>query len=142
MVDNVSQRADRCIVTEIISDSYSRPVTVEKDVKPTRIFPEDVNNMEYAELEEIFWEYYDGVHGPNTLLKDVEYSTAKCPECGTMGRHDEAGDVVCDDPECGCVISNKPTMLPVKGAGQGTGANPSYKKRSLRAPVTAEPDVQ
>lgn len=46
---------------------------------------------------------YDTERG-NVLLKDVEYSTIECPECGTDARKDDRGTPVC--PECGVVCTS------------------------------------
>lgn len=40
--------------------------------------------------------------------KEVTYTTSTCPECGTIGRIREKGEVICDDDECAVVISDDP----------------------------------
>lgn len=45
----------------------------------------------------------DGTLVRSGVAKIVEHYTMDCPECGTDGRYDERGEVVC--PECGVVIS-------------------------------------
>jgi hypothetical protein len=95
-----------------------------------------------AYLQEVVWETYNGTYGPATLLKRVEHSTASCPECGGEGWYDHRGDVVCENDECGCVISNAPLLLPEDGFNNrcnGTGG-----KRALNPanPSEPEPNVQ
>lgn len=45
---------------------------------------------------------YDTDRG-NVLLKEVEYSTIECPECGIEARKDDHSMPVC--PECGIVCT-------------------------------------
>jgi hypothetical protein len=47
---------------------------------------------------------YDTDRG-NILLKEVDYSTIECPECGTEARKDERATPVCSNEECGVVCT-------------------------------------
>lgn len=40
------------------------------------------------------------------LRKIVERYTMECPECGTAGRYDDRGDVICDDQSCAAVLTD------------------------------------
>lgn len=56
------------------------------------------------------------VHGgTEDGYKDVEHYTMTCPECESVGRYDDRGDVVCENDECGVLIAGpeSPMSLPV-----------------------------
>lgn len=66
--------------------------------------------------EEVFFEMYEGFYGTgeNTLVKDVDYRTKTCPECGSPGRTTDVG-TVCQDDSCGVMIDDEQRMVPEDG---------------------------
>jgi len=52
------------------------------------------------------------VSAPNgqVVEKNVEHYTIECPECGSVGRTKEKGEIICEDPECAVVISDDPPL--------------------------------
>lgn len=85
--------------------------------------------------------------GRSRLVKEVDYYTMECPECGGDGWYDERGDVICENGECGCVLSydgrkNKPLIYPEDDYG---GASDSSISRGasghplMRVPALNDP---
>ena len=105
-------RADSFEVTNILSEAYAVTLPARADEIPYLITPEMVDEMDTktALLQKVMWEVYPGLTGTHTLLKEVEYSTAECDECGGEGWKDHHGDVVCQ--ECGMVLSERPMTIP------------------------------
>ena len=112
-------RADNSTVVEILSKAYSVTLPADADAVPEPIYPEKVDRLGFplAELQEVMWETYPGLHGTKTLLKKVEYTTTMCDECGGEGWIDYHGDTICDD--CGMVLSRTPMMVPEGGDHNG-----------------------
>ena len=135
-------RADTEEVTEILSNAEAVTMPVRADDVPHPISPERVEKMGFplAWIQEVRWETYPGLHGPQTLLKRVEYDTTTCPECDTIGRFDDHGDVICDNDECGCVLSKAPMLLPEDGFADRISGLPS--KVALNPAQSVEPDVE
>lgn len=149
-------RADSARVTNILSDAYAVTLPTDEDTEPEPINPEKVEKMGFplAWLQQVMWESYPGLNGPNTLLKEVEYSTSECDECGGEGWKDFHGDTICDD--CGMVLNSTPELVPRDydtgdRAGGPTGSGGHYVyfnaggKPALNDNVNSysdEPDVQ
>jgi hypothetical protein len=94
-------------------------------------------------IDEWEWELYNGLYGPNTLLKEVFHFTMACPECGTEGRTDDNGQVVCDDDACAVVISgDKPSILPEDSFDGRCGGDGGIGVPAIMEAQPAEPDVQ
>lgn len=52
------------------------------------------------------------------VAKIVEHYTMTCPECGSPGRYDDRGEVVCEDESCAVIISgDTPVTLAVDYTG-------------------------
>lgn len=85
-----------------------------------------------------------GLYGPQTLVKEVLHFTMGCPECQTEGRYDHRGEVVCDNDECGCVISgDAPMMLPEDHFSGRAGGDGGTGVPAIATPAgTPEADVQ
>ncbi|WP_200531580.1 MULTISPECIES: hypothetical protein [unclassified Halorubrum] len=96
-----------------------------------------------CDIDECEWEMYPGLYGPNTLLKEVFHYTMGCPECGSPGWHDSRGEVVCEDDECGVVISgDAPMMLPEDHFDGRCGGDGGTGIPAIMEAQPAEPDVQ
>ena len=53
------------------------------------------------------------------IAKEVEHYTVTCPACGSPGRYDEKGQIVCEDHECAVVISgDNQAVLPYEYSGE------------------------
>ncbi|SEL19723.1 hypothetical protein SAMN04488691_103221 [Haloferax larsenii] len=84
-----------------------------------------------------------GLFGPNTLVKEVFHYTMGCPVCGTEGRYNGIGEVICDNDECGVVISgDKPMMLPEDHFSGRAGGDGGTGVPAIMEAQPAEPDVQ
>lgn len=114
-------RADSFKVVEILSEAQSTTLPEDAESVYDPIYPEKVSRLGYplAELQKVVWETYKGVYGSSTLLKEVEYSTATCNECGGTGWKDEHGDTVCDG--CGLVMNETPMIVPEDDFSNRTG---------------------
>lgn len=141
-VNRTGTRADYEAVTAVLSSSYSRTQPCTEDVEFTPISPHRADDMgtPLAFLQEVVWETYNGLNGPNTLLKEVEYGTTTCvqEECDGEGWKDSHGDTICE--ECGAVLNRTPMLLPERydGAeGYGDGG-----KAALNPAQPSEPNVQ
>lgn len=144
-VNQTNCRADMTRVVRIRSQVVSRAQPCDEDTPFQPITPAQVDRMspEAAYRQEVQWETYAGLHGPSCLLKEVERTTAECPECGTEGRYDYIGDIVCDDPACGVVISAKPQLLPEDGFnGRCNTDSGKPALNPARRDSSTEPDVQ
>lgn len=144
MPTTTKTRADTCKVVEILSEAFSITRPVEADDIPEPIYPERVERLgtPLAELQEVYWEVENGLNGPNTLLKRVEYSTQTCPECDGEGWTDEYGDVICED--CGLMLNETPMIAPEDGF-IGRTSTPSSKPAlndTKFSGATSEPNVQ
>lgn len=127
-MNNNGCRADYVEVTSIVSDSYAKPPNGD-DGDMFLVAPENVEEKcdGRPQLHEIAWEVAKGTYGPKTLVKKLKQTTAECPECGSIGRYDDHGEVCCVDDECGMVISG--------------GSRPMYHETySDDMAVTAEPE--
>ena len=150
-------RADSFEVTNILSEAYAVTLPARADEIPYLITPEMVDEMDTktAILQKVMWETEPGLAGSSCLLKEVEYSTAECDECGGEGWKDHRGDVVCQG--CGMVLSERPMMVPEQfkdthHSGGDTGGDAYFTTFNSggSAPAlntemmdhTAEPDVQ
>lgn len=104
-------RADNSIVTDVLSKAFSVTLPADEDSVVNEIYPEKVDRLGFplAELQQVEWETYPGVFGPNTLMKRVEHSTSTCSECGGEGWKDELGDVICNG--CGLVLNSSPQII-------------------------------
>lgn len=66
----------------------------------------------------------------NTL--EAEFYTMTCPECGSDGRYDNRGDVVCENDECAVLIAGPESnlVLPVDSSGsRGFSKDPDAPAR-------------
>lgn len=139
-------------VTEILSEAYSTTLPADADSTFEPIDPERVDRLGYplAELQMVEWETYGGTFGPSTLLKEVEYSTSECGECGGEGWKDEHGDVICRD--CGMVLNATPEIIPYdpetgrcSGGSRMGGRYVMFNdvgKQAINQNTVDEPDVQ
>ncbi|WP_330630700.1 hypothetical protein [Halocatena halophila] len=130
-MNNTQCRADYVEVTDIKSDSYAKPPGGDSgDVFLVTRDDVDEKCVGDPQRYEIAWEVTKGIYGPKTLIKEVQCSTAVCPECDSIGRYDERGDVCCVNDNCGVVISG--------------GAEPiSYDVyNGMSVATEPEPDVQ
>jgi len=130
MPTTTDTRADQTEVTNILSEAFSVTLPADADSRWEPIYPEKVDRLGFplAELQRVEWETYPGVFGPSTLLKEVEYSTSECDECGGEGWHDHRGDVICED--CGMMLNSTPMIVPEDGfqdrIGDPTSGSESY----------------
>lgn len=147
MSNNTGKRADQSRVTEIKSEPASRPVGADPDMRYTPISQDHVDRMSKANaiLQEVVWETYDGVYGPDTLLKECKHETMCCPDCEVPGRYDEKGMIVCPTG-CGRIISDDPLMVPEDSFNDRCSGNASGDtgKQALNPQnlTSEEPDVQ
>ena len=96
-----------------------------------------------CDIDEWEWEMYPGLYGPQTLVKEVFHFTMGCPECGTEGRYDDHGQVICDDESCGVVISgDKPMLLPEDSFNGRCGGDGGTGVPAIMDAQPSEPDVQ
>ena len=82
-----------------------------------------------------------GVYGPNTLIKEMAHFTLCCPVCESVGRREpeKFGFIVCENPECGYVISENPVMVRENYEG---GESHGMADVDTNGTAPAEPDVQ
>lgn len=137
-MNGTNARADYVEITDIKSDVYAKPPNGEQS-DMFLVTPENVEEKcdGRPQLHEIAWEVTKGTYGPKTLIKECEHTTAVCPECGSIGRYDERGEVCCVDDSCGMIISGGTEPMYHESYEQQSGD-------SVAGQVTAEPepDVQ
>jgi len=123
MTSRTNQQAYGVEVVEVESLSFSRTIPCTEDTPYEPINPRKVKRMkgDLAWLQEVAWDFTNGIRGPRTLKKCVEVTDTVCPECGTVGRYDEFSEIICDDPECGVVISESVYVAPEDGFTGRTG---------------------
>jgi hypothetical protein len=147
MTNQTNQEAVSIEVTEVLSASFSRTVPARADAQFEPISPYKVNKRMEGNLpwlQEVHWDWRNGIRGPRTLKKRVEVEKRTCPECGTIGRYDGKNDVICDDPECGVVISGRPYLSPEDHFNHrcGGGVTGTATVDPTIITVEDEPDVQ